>query len=229
MPIRTLFLDAILLCAVAHPAGLPDTLYGLVVSGRNRPGVGAGQSVSASLLAVNVASYAAACALVFGFAPDLFALRLPSLPWLAAALGLAAGLPALEAGLGGLLALARSGRWPGRLELAAEWRRADPAPAYAMALIVAVGEELLLRLALFGLLARLGLPPAAAVAASAVAYGLNHARSGFPTVLAKTLSGLAYALVFLLSGGSVLASAACHAGQNVLVLAALSGRKASHA
>ena len=171
----------------------------------------------------------AACALVFGFAPDLFALRLPSLPWLAAALGLAAGLPALEAGLGGLLALARSGRWPGRLELAAEWRRADPAPAYAMALIVAVGEELLLRLALFGLLARLGLPPAAAVAASAVAYGLNHARSGFPTVLAKTLSRLAYALVFLLSGGSVLASAACHAGQNVLVLAALSGRKASHA
>ncbi|MBN1243432.1 MAG: CPBP family intramembrane metalloprotease [Spirochaetales bacterium] len=227
MPIRTLFLDAILVCAVVHPAGLPDTLYGLIVSGRGRGAARA--SVTALLCAVNAASYAAACALVFAFAPELFALRVPSATWFAAALGLAAVLPALETGLEGLTVLARTGRFPARVELAEEWRRADPAPAYAMAVLVAIGEELLLRLALFGLLARLGVPPAFAVAASAIAYGLNHARSGFGTVLAKTASGAGYALVFLLSGGSVLASAACHACQNVLVLAALSRRKARDA
>ncbi len=53
---------------------------------------------------------------------------------------------------------------------------------------------------------------------SSVVYGLNHLYYGFSTFLQKTVSGILFAVMFLLSGGCILVPLIAHSLQNIIIL-----------
>ncbi|WP_024833888.1 CPBP family intramembrane glutamic endopeptidase [Ruminiclostridium josui] len=53
---------------------------------------------------------------------------------------------------------------------------------------------------------------------SSVVYGLNHLYYGFTTFLQKTISGIIFAVIFLLSGGCILVPLIAHSLQNIIIL-----------
>jgi membrane protease YdiL (CAAX protease family) len=83
-----------------------------------------------------------------------------------------------------------------------------------------VGEELVLRQVLFGLLsADLGLALWQVITLCTMAYALNHLSFGVASVVSKLPSGLAYVLLYYVSGMSLGVVVVAHAAQNFTLLA----------
>ncbi|BCB75559.1 hypothetical protein GCM10022251_28270 [Phytohabitans flavus] len=100
----------------------------------------------------------------------------------------------------------------------------------ALVVLAAVGaaaaEEVLFRgVGLHLLEGVLGWPAAAALAITAVVYGLNHLYFGAMTVVQKTVTGVGFGLLYLLGGHNVLVPLVAHVVQNVVVLTLLPRRK----
>jgi membrane protease YdiL (CAAX protease family) len=69
-----------------------------------------------------------------------------------------------------------------------------------LAVVVVAAEEALWRGVLLTALPDAGLPTAVAVAIGSVSYGLNHYHFGLRGIVAKTVHGLVWSLMFLASG-----------------------------
>ncbi|HWG99754.1 MAG TPA: CPBP family glutamic-type intramembrane protease [Pilimelia sp.] len=243
MNTRTLCLDVLVLVSVAFPGqAFRLALTGAAASRAATPGAAAARAATPGAAASRpgapgpparragpqrwrraapelgfAAALAAVAALGLLAVPDGPPLAGPPHPgWyaVAAAAGLLA--PVAEYLLGAAVLRAR-GRRPGRLAL--HERAGTGAPAVLAALVAAVAEEVVFRALGIGLLAGgLGLAVPAAVAVTAVAYGLNHLYYGWLTVAQKTLTGLGLGALFVAAGHSLWVAAAAHGALNLAVL-----------
>lgn len=216
MNIRTLSLDLLLLCALIHPAGMAESLYGALRS-RFNPHVDA-KAISFRLLGMEICGYGLLICLILLFKPGYAGLSFAAWWWFAAAFALAPLLYLLEVFLGVMGVFMRTGKWNARIVLSNAWAVDSALLKYGTALIVPIGEELVFRQLMFLHLLSLGAPPWLVITASAVCYGLNHTRMGVGTMLSKTASGAAYALLYWFSGCSLAVSLICHVTQNLLIL-----------
>lgn len=86
-------------------------------------------------------------------------------------------------------------------------------------LVVVVGEELILRQLLYGLLAtELAIAIWLVILLCAVAYAINHLSFGAASAISKFPSGLLYVWLFYVSGLSVTVVIVAHATQNLTLL-----------
>ena len=117
------------------------------------------------------------------------------------------------------------GKRVGRVILKPLWE--DSALSLVISTVIVGGaEELIFRGVWITLLADThSLPVALAVVVSAIVYGLNHSFFGIMTTLQKSVSGIFYGIVFVMSGYAVIIPIVVHISQNVLVIAA--GKRAS--
>ena len=210
----TPYLSALVLLGAAFPTQL--VRLGLMMAGqpgarRSRPRAVVAQLwLPAGLLLV--------AALAWYLAPASGVATVPQYWWWYLA-AVAAGLlaPLLEVGVAAAPTLLR-GKRIGRVRLTERW----PAGGFLVlvgALIAAVAEEIIFRGVGLHLLAHpLGWPVAAAVAVTAVVYGLNHLYFGVPTVVQKTATGVLYGVLYVACGYSVWIPVLAHVVQNLLVL-----------
>lgn len=209
----TLYLSALVLLAAAFPAQLAR--IGVMLADqpdrRRRPRPVVVQLwLPATLLVV--------AGLTWYLAPASGLTTLPG-HWgwylVAVLVGLAA--PVLEVGVAAAPALLR-GRRVRRVRLTDRWP-VGGGLVLAGALIAAVAEEVIFRgVGLHLLVGPLGWPTVAAVAVTAVVYGLNHLYFGLPTVAQKTVTGVLYGVLYLACGASVWVPVLAHLVQNLLVL-----------
>lgn len=222
MSTRTLCLSALVLLCAAFPAqafrlSLSGALGRTGVPGREPrrvDGAVSGQLVfAAALLAV--------AGLAAGLAPMRWELSSPGgWRWYAIAIGFGCLAPGLEWAAGAAVLALRHRRLPG----IAVHRLAGTGSAWAVlaALGVAAAEEVLFRGVGLHLLDRvLSWPAAAALAVTAIVYGLNHLYFGTATVAQKILTGVGFGLLYLLAGQNVLVPLVAHAVQNLVVLLVL--------
>lgn len=134
-------------------------------------------------------------------------------PLIAAAAGLLA--PLWEIGLGYAWAFARRRRVA---RVALHERASVHFGAMASVCLVAVAEELVFRRLGIELLAGLDRPLWTVVALTSIVYGLNHLYFGWPTVAQKTLTGAAYAGLYIAGGHSLLVPVIAHVVHNLVVL-----------
>ncbi len=220
-----LFLSVFVLVCSAFPA----QLFRLTVAGALTGGSGSGGARTSgsgrwAALAAHLApsaSLLAVAALVWYVAPATGVVTRPAgWPWLAVAVGVGCLAPVVEIGVGALVAKARR-RKISRVALHGRVT-ATSALAVLGAAVVAVAEEVLFRgvgLHLLGPV--LGWPLVAAVALTALVYGLNHLYFGWLTVGQKVVTGVVFGLLYLMSGQSLLVPAVAHVVQNIVVLTVL--------
>lgn len=204
----------VLLCA-AFPAQLFRVALAMVGGGRSSRPAAAWWSLALPGAFVLVA------ALLWYVAPATGLTRPPESWWWllpAVAAGLAA--PVLE--LAATYAAARvRGRRVSGVRLHQGWT-ARGGLALVGALVAGVAEEAIFRgVGLYLLVHPLAVPVVAAVAVTAVGYGLNHLYFGWSTVAQKTLTGVLYGVLFVVSGYSLLVPAVAHLVQNLVVLTVL--------
>lgn len=168
-----------------------------------------------------VTAVALAVAAEDGFVPDAFSGwrtgALTGALWLPAAVVVGAALVGAEFVLG---AVPRLLDGTGRPRLAVHRGGGAVGGGYAGALLVtAVAEELLYRGLWIGVLhERFGMPAGVAVVVAAVAYAVGHLFFGGLAVAQKTLSGVVFGLLLVLSGSLVVPLVA-HLAQNGVVFA----------
>ncbi len=107
--------------------------------------------------------------------------------------------------------------------LAVHERSGRGAAALLAAVAAAAAEEALFRGVAFTLLEQ-WLVPAAVIAITSVVYGLNHLYFGWLTVWQKTLTGVGFGALFVLSGHSLVIPLIAHVTQNLVVLLVLQRR-----
>ena len=209
----TLYLSALVLLAAAFPSQLAR--IGMMLAGqpdtRRRP-----RAVVVQLwLPVTLTLVAG---LAWELSPVSGLATLPGHWWwypLAVAVGLAA--PWWEVGAAAAPALLR-GRRVRRVRLTDRWPIGGGLVLVG-ALVAAVAEEVIFRgVGLHLLAGPLGWPVAVAVAVTAVVYGLNHLYFGLPAVAQKTLTGVAYGVLYVACGYSVWIPVLAHLTQNLVVL-----------
>ena len=84
---------------------------------------------------------------------------------------------------------------------------------------IAVTEKLIFRLVWINILTMIfGFSIIAGVLFSVIIYALNHMYYGINTVVQKLISGTVYFLLFVMSGGMILAPILCHMTQNIIVV-----------
>jgi uncharacterized protein len=192
MSTRTLCLNLLVLISTAFPG----QALRLTLATRKRPEV----------------LFAAALVGIAGLALVVAPVRwhLPTRPyWALIAVG--AGIAALLVEyLIGAIALRRLGRLARHSLAGGGWVAALAVSASAVA------EEVLFRGIALPLAAAL-IGTAGAVGATAVVYGLNHLYFGRLAVVQKTVTGLGFGLLFVLSGQSLLVVIAAHLVQNLIV------------
>jgi membrane protease YdiL (CAAX protease family) len=227
MSSRIHYLSSLVLLGSAFPAQL--FRIGLAMAGPGRPGRPRASALRRALGQLWLpGAFLLVAALVWYVAPSAGVLGLPA-GWYWYAIAVAAGLvaPALEVATGALVAGLRRQR-VGVIRLHERWAGGS-LPAVAGAVLVALAEEVIFRgVGLHLLVRELGWPAVAAVALTAVVYGLNHLYFGGLTVLQKAVTGVLYGWLFLASGHSVLVPVIAHVLQNLLVLLVLprlGGRK----
>lgn len=141
------------------------------------------------------------------------------LPWLAVAVAVGVAAPAWEIGLGYVVG-AIGGRKFGGVALHEHWPGGSAAVTVA-AVVIAVAEEIIFRGIGIGLLTGpLGWHVLTAVIVTAGVYGLNHLYFGWLTVAQKTVSGVVFAILFIIGGG-LLVPVIAHVVQNLVVLTVL--------
>lgn len=209
MTSHTPFLSVLVLASSAFPAQLYRV--GLAAAAGARPA----RAVAALRSAWLPASFLLVAALAWYVAPVDLAVLPASWWWypLAVAVGLAA--PAWEVAAGFGAAVVRRRR-PVRVAPHRRW--STGAPMLAAAVAVGVAEEVIFRGVGLSLLVReLGVPVAAAVALTAVAYGLNHLYFGGLTVAQKCLTGAVFGALFVASGYRLAVPLLAHVAQNLSV------------
>lgn len=134
---------------------------------------------------------------------------------------------ALEFLVGALLLWAKDGRFPKGFAVHPSYTPGANVVEILLVAFLVLGEELILRQAFFAiLLGGLGLAPWAAIALSALIYGLNHIFFGWSAVPQKVASGALYASLYYLAGMSILVPVIAHLVQNMALIAfALKGRE----
>ncbi|MET7397800.1 CPBP family intramembrane glutamic endopeptidase [Dactylosporangium sp. NPDC005572] len=226
MTTRTLCLSVLVLLCAAFPAQAFRLTLAGVVGGTGTPGWAPrrlDRAVTGQL--VFAVALIATAALAATLAPMRWELSSPvDWRWYAAAVVFGAIAPVLEWAAGaGLVAIRHR-----RLARIALHRLAGGRSAWVVLASVgaAAAEEVLFRgVALHLLDDVLGWPAAAALAVTAVVYGLNHLYFGAMTVAQKTLTGVGFGLLYLLAGHNVLVPLVAHAVQNIVVLTVLPRRE----
>ncbi len=152
-------------------------------------------------------------------APATGVLRLPAIAWYGDGILFGLGAPGIEVGLGALWARLRGSRVA---RIALHQQASVTALGVIAAVVTAIAEEVLFRgVGLHLLETVLHWPALAAVAMSALVYGLNHLWFGGLTVAQKVVSGLGFGALYDLSGHSLLVPLLAHVVQNLLVLLVL--------
>jgi membrane protease YdiL (CAAX protease family) len=157
-------------------------------------------------------------ALAWYVAPTTGVLARPASPyWYAVAAVLGVALPGLEIGVGVSVARLR------RVRVARIAVHERGSLGLVVVVVTAVGEEIVFRGVGLHLLERsLGWYPVAAVAVTAVLYGLNHLYFGWLTVLQKCVSGALFGVLYNVSGHSLVIPLTAHLVQNLVVVLVLS-------
>jgi uncharacterized protein len=216
----TPYLDGLILAAATHPSGFSHSLF---TAQR-----GASDRVSTTFLVYFAAPYLAVTLATLAVRSGLVAFRRPD-AWLLvlAAVAAPAGLAA-EMLIHAIVSRWRNGRWPRGIALDRSWSARRTAADHLLLAAIVLGEELFYRVIWIGILeSSWGLPFAAALALSSLAYGLNHLAFGATTVVSKTAAGVLYGLLYRLGGGSIWLPFVAHELQNLLLFrltAARSGR-----
>lgn len=227
MTTRTLCLSTLVLLCAAFPAQAFRLTLSGVLTGTGRPGWAPrrlDRAVTGQL--VFAGALIATAALVATLAPMRWELSSPvDWRWYAAAVAFGCLAPVLEWAAGAALLAIRHRRLAG----IALHRLAGGGSVWVVLAAVgaAAAEEVLFRgVGLHLLETALGWPAVAALAVTAVVYGLNHLYFGAMTVGQKTITGAGFGLLYLLGGHNVLVPLVAHAVQNVVVLTVLPRRKA---
>ncbi|MFC5641947.1 type II CAAX prenyl endopeptidase Rce1 family protein [Kitasatospora cinereorecta] len=217
---HTRSLELLVLVATVAPAELVRvaTAFGPAA----RPGADRGRAARLGLIGAH-AAYLAVTALAVavaadgGFAPAALTGWRAGAPWLAAAAVVGAVLVGAEFAVG---AVPRLLDGTGRPRLSVHRGGGPAGGGYGAAILVtAVAEELLYRGLWIGVLhERLRLPVGVAVAAAAVAYAVGHLFFGGLAVVQKTLSGVVFGLLLVVSG-SLAVPLVAHLAQNAAVFA----------
>jgi hypothetical protein len=215
----------LLVLASLYPVGFCSNVTVVL---RGPRGFKPGESLSGDLFGF-VVGYAAILAVIGLLRPErVLAFHPPAflaLVLLAPCVGLLCIL--LEYAVGILLLFLRTGKLVTRVAVHGSYA-AVPKVGLADVLSVfalVVGEELVLRQVLYGLLAfDLRMAPAPVIALCTLAYAMNHLSFGLTSVIAKLPSGFLYVLLYSLSGLSIGVVIIAHATQN-LTLLALSRRR----
>lgn len=211
MSIPILYHSALVLMATVYPVSVPQIMQNFTRRYNNK-----NQDVIylASCVVISGVLLLLSCVLV----PIGGNIILTAAPlWYITAALAAPLLIAVEFGVGGIL-LRASGIKVKGISVNASWKKLSAA-GWVLTLLLAVIEELIYRqLWSVAILEHLGWGTAVFVALSALCYGFNHLYYGFSTFLQKTLSGTAYAALFLLSGGCILVPVLAHALQNLIIL-----------
>lgn len=162
------------------------------------------------------ASFLLVAALAWYVAPAHGGLLAPTWWWYAVAVAAGLAAPAWEVAVGFAVALARRRR-PARVVRHAGWGDGG-ALAVAAAVVVGFAEEVIFRgVGLSLVVDELGAPVVVAVALTALAYGFNHLYFGWLTVAQKCLTGVAFGMLFVASGHSLLVPVVAHVVQNLAV------------
>jgi membrane protease YdiL (CAAX protease family) len=213
----TLYLDCIILAAVAYPSGVSNSLF---VTWKGAP-----REVSTGWLAVLVLPYAAVVPAVWALSPKLFAasLLIPSmlalhstrgLLLLGASVLLAPVVLVIEYGILGFASYRVIGKFPRGIAVQRFWRKGLSPTGHLLLVLVAAGEEIFYRLIGLGVFVSISLPLPFALVISSVAYGLNHLFLGKTVVISKSVAGLVYGTLYL-AGGNIWLPIITHALQNV--------------
>ena len=208
--IPTLSLDAVLLAAVAFPAGFSAALASLRAVDTRGSSTPFLVLLTLPFLAIALAVWLIdASRLSIGpLATGLIVAAILAAP-VCILLEMVVQRLIMTGSLHGLTqAWAVHGFWPAR----------SPALTYIFVIAIAVGEELVYRHLAYGILLEFGIEAGLAVAATSLLYGLNHLYFGGVTVMSKTLVGVIFAALYLAGDGSFLLPAIAHALQSVLIL-----------
>jgi membrane protease YdiL (CAAX protease family) len=210
--IPTLYLDCILLAAVAYPSGLS---YSLFVSWKGAP-----RQVSTGLLALLALPYLIVIPAVWALSSGLLSslITLHTLRWtmLVLAVILVPIAFAIEYAIHGFAIYRASGRFPRGLGVQKFWQKGLSPLDHFLLVLVAAGEEVFYRLVWLGILLSLHLPWPLALLISSIGYGLNHLSFGKMSVFSKSVSGLIYGALFLF-GGSIWLPILTHSLQNFML------------
>ncbi|BCB91918.1 CPBP family glutamic-type intramembrane protease [Phytohabitans suffuscus] len=223
MTTRTLSLSVLVLLCAAFPAQAFRLTLAGVVGGTGARAGAAPRRLDRGVtgqVAFAVALIATAT-LVAVLAPMRWDLLSPvGWHWYAVAVAFGCLAPALEWGAAAAVLAVRHRRLPG---IALHRLAGGGSVLVVLAAVgAAAAEEVLFRGVGLHLLERvLGWPAAAAVAVTAVVYGLNHLYFGPLTVAQKALTGVGFGVLYLLGGHNVLVPLVAHVVQNVVVLTLL--------
>ncbi len=222
MTTLTPFLRALVFLFILHPVFLGG--WGVWVFGSTF--IKSSRLTGVLGLLFQVIGHAVILAVVFTLQPQLWLLTPPRNPvfYGIALLGAPLALVAEGRLLRFILQL-KTGQRVRETRLHSQWNR-TPLFTYGAALLLALFEELLFRMAWFNLLA-FRFSPLVILLGSSLAYGFNHTYFGWQVVVAKVLSGLFYGGLYLLSGEAILIPIITHLSQNILTL--LWGRRKAKA
>lgn len=105
-----------------------------------------------------------------------------------------------------------------KITVHSDWSNADW-KLWMATMVYALIEEILYRSAFaYILLDYLNMPIWIFVTVSSLTYALNHLRLGINVVSQKCVTGALYAILYIISGRSILAVVLAHEFQNILVL-----------
>ncbi len=141
----------------------------------------------------------------------------PEIIWYLIAIVSAPALIAIELAVGGIMLRLSKIKVKG-ISINANWSRIS-AVGCILTVLLAIIEELIYRqLWSTVIIDNLNWGTGVFVFISSVVYGLNHLYYGFTTFLQKTISGIIFAVLFLLSGGCILVPLIAHSLQNIIIL-----------
>ncbi len=137
--------------------------------------------------------------------------------WYIIAIAAAPILIGVEFIVGGMI-LKASGTKVKGISVNATWTKMSVVGCVLTFLLAIIEEIIYRQLWSAAILDNLGWSIIAFVILSSVVYGFNHLYYGFTTFLQKTISGIIFAIIFLLSGGSVIVPIIAHTLQNIIIL-----------
>lgn len=213
----TLSLSVLSLAVLCYPSGVAQ-IIALITKRDNRNAASKFILISIIIMLINLAMVA-----IYVPYYNTFDLRMSN-PLIIIA-GLLLGIVALliEYALGYIMLKLQKKRVGTRIAVHSDWSNADW-KLWVGTIVYALIEEILYRgVFAYILLNLLGLHAWTFVLISSITYALNHLRLGASVVLQKWITGIIFAIFYIITGGNILAVILAHMLQNILVL--LLGRK----
>ncbi len=137
--------------------------------------------------------------------------------WYLIAIVSAPALIAIELAVGGIMLRLSKIKVKG-ISINANWSRISVVGCILTVLLAIIEELIYRQLWSTVIIDNLNWGTGVFVFISSVVYGLNHLYYGFTTFLQKTISGIIFAVIFLLSGGCILVPLIAHSLQNIIIL-----------